>query len=139
VLALVLALVAGVLVRVVTGKVAVSSLLCVDIHDSCNWSTYRVLNDTSAPVVLREWDNHCGRGDHRSGLITVVPELMTRDDAIVEPIGTRGWWEVATASGTPLGCLVLDGHPAKQDGDVVAISAARPCSPREPTTHFTVP
>src|SRR5438046_2106321 len=53
-------------VRLAEGQVSVSELACVgDPTDPCNWSGYRVENDTALPVVLRECMHHCGSGDRR--------------------------------------------------------------------------
>ena len=52
-------------VRLADGKVTVSGLACVDPTDPCNWSSYRVVNDTGTPIALRECLHQCGNGDRR--------------------------------------------------------------------------
>jgi hypothetical protein len=48
-------------VRLAKGQVSLADLACVgDPTDPCNWSTYRVENNTGGPVVLRECMHHCG-------------------------------------------------------------------------------
>jgi hypothetical protein len=49
-------------------------------------------------------------------------------------IGDLNWWAVEDRAGRTLGCLVLDPHPDKYDGDVVLVSKKRDCSPDQPAT-----
>ena len=123
-------------VRVAKGDVTISELTCLDPTDACNWSAYRVRNDTGVPVVLRECMHHCGSGDRRLDPIDIAPGHMSPNDVrhVSALVGDRAWWEVRTQSGRLLGCLVLDGHRHKRDGDRVVVSAAAPCHADAPTT-----
>lgn len=123
-------------VRLADGKVTVSDLACVDPTDSCNWSNYRVINDTDTPVVLRECLHQCGNGDRRLEPILVAPNATTSDDGnqVTASVGGRNWWAVQTVSGHQIGCLVLDGHSSKRDGDLVLVSSARRCGSASVTT-----
>ena len=114
-------------VRLAKGQVSLSELACVDPTDPCNWSTYRVENDMAEPVVLRECLHHCGSGDRRLDPVFVGIGRTSRD-VLTASIGSRAWWEVRSTSHRLLGCLVLDGHQHKQDGAVVVVSSAEPCS-----------
>jgi hypothetical protein len=126
--AAVLAVLAWNVVRLAEGKVTVSELACVDPTDPCNWSSYRVLNDTAAPVSLRECDDRCQRVDRRLEAVILPPDAMTDSDRVTALVASREWWELRTMSGRLLGCIVLDGHPHKHDGDLVRVSSHAPCS-----------
>jgi hypothetical protein len=124
----ILTLVAWNAVRLARGQVSFSELACVDPTDPCNYSTYRVHNDTTGPVVLRECMHHCGRGDRLLDPIVVESGRTTSEAAVTALVGSRNWWEVESVSDRRLGCLVLDGHGHKRDGDLVDVSAIGPCS-----------
>jgi hypothetical protein len=49
--------------------------------------------------------------------------------------GVKNWYAVEDAAGKTLGCLVIDGHPDKEDGDVVLVSEKRQCTPEQPVTR----
>jgi hypothetical protein len=123
-----LALVAWNVVRLADGQETFSELVCVDPTDPCNWSSYRVLNDTGAAIVLRECDDRCQHVDRRLEAIVVPPGATTVGEEVRATVESRNWWEVRTQSGRLLGCLVLDGHAHKRDGDVVRASSLAPCS-----------
>jgi hypothetical protein len=133
--AAVLALVAWNILRLADGQVTFSQLACVDVTDPCNWSSYRVLNDTRAPIILRECDDRCEHVNRRLGAIVVAPGTTTAGEEVRATVASRDWWEVRTRQGRLLGCLVLDGHLHKHDGDVVRVSSASPCS----SGHATAP
>jgi hypothetical protein len=128
-------------VRLARGQTTVAQLTCIDPTDPCNYSTYLVTNDTNHPVVLRECLNHCGSGDRRLDPITVAPSRTTPNDVggVTALVGSRDWWEVQTADGRTLGCLVLDGHATKRDGLLVTVSSLRRCTPSAPNTPATPP
>ena len=136
VLVAVLALVGWNVERVRNGDVTVDELLCMDPGDVCNWSAYRVRNDSGQPVVLRECRHQCGAGDRRYDAIGVRPGEVTANSAreVSAAVGQLVWWEVRTSGGRMLGCLILDGHRHKHDGDLVAISARAPCRAQMPAT-----
>jgi hypothetical protein len=122
-------------VRLAKGQVSLSDLACVgDPTDPCNWSTYRVENNTGGPVVLRECMHHCGRGDRRLDPVAVRAGETTSDDSVIALVGDRAWWEMRSSSNQLLGCLVLDGHRHKHDGDLVLVSSVRPCSASAPSS-----
>lgn len=103
---------------------------CVDPTDACNWSIYRVQNDTRSTVVLRECDHRCAKNDHLGDPINLPPDAVSPKDAYVGVtalVDTHDWWLVQSASGRVLGCLVLDGHQRRRDDEHVLVSAARPC------------
>jgi hypothetical protein len=116
-------------VRLTEGKTTLAALTCVDPTDSCNWSSYRVTNDSNVPVVLRECQHHCESGDRRLDPILVAPGTATPSSGyqVTATVGARDWWEVQTVSGRQIGCLILDGHPRKHDGDVVRVSSVQRC------------
>ena len=124
-----LSLIAWNIWRLAEGKVTPNELACVDPTDPCNWSAYRVHNDTPTPVVLRECQHHCGKGDNLLDPVSVTPGRTTGSDVygVSATVGARDWWQVQSPAGAVLGCLVLDGHPHKRDGDLVDVSAATPC------------
>ena len=122
-------------VRLAKGQVSLSDLACVgDPTDPCNWSSFRVENDTGRPVILRECMHHCGGGDRRLDPVAVRTGEMTSDDAVTALVGDRAWWEVRSSSNQLLGCLVLDGHRHKHDGNLVLISAVQPCRTNAPSS-----
>jgi hypothetical protein len=122
-------------VRLAKGQVSLSDLACVgDPTDPCNWSSYRVENNASGPVVLRECMHHCGRGDRRLDPVAVRTGETTSGDAVTALVGDRAWWEVRLSSNQLLGCLVLDGHRSKHDGDLVLVSSVRPCRVNAPSS-----
>jgi hypothetical protein len=125
--AAVLAVIGWNVARLTEGKTTVEALACVDPTDPCNWSSYRVANDSSAPVVLRECEHRCESGDRRLDPILVAPGTMSSSDRVRAAVGGRDWWEAQTVSGRQIGCLVLDGHSRKHDGDTVRVSSARRC------------
>jgi hypothetical protein len=142
VLAALVALIAWNVVRLADGKVTVSDLACVDPTDPCNWSSYRVINDTDTPVVLRECLHQCGNGDRRLEPILVASKATTPNNGhqVTANVGGRSWWAVKTVSGQQIGCLVLDGHSSKRDGYLVLVSSARRCgSASVPTTPYQLP
>lgn len=124
--------------RLVEGRVTLSELACVDPTDPCNRSSYRVVNDTFMPVVLRECLNRCERSDSRFDPIYVAPGATTADSAneVNALVGALNWWEVQAPPGRPIGCLVLDGHAHKHDGDKVRVSSVEPCSSRSVRTPW---
>jgi hypothetical protein len=141
VLAAIIALVAWNIGRLNTGKVTLSELTCIDPTDPCNWSSYQVRNDTSRPVVLRECLHHCGDGDSRGDPIQIEPRAVSPNDVYrgaSATVGDRAWWEVRTTSARLLGCLVLDGHAHKHDGDLVVVSSARSCSSDQMDTPVSI-
>jgi hypothetical protein len=123
----VLSLVGWNAVRLASGQVSLSDLACVgDPTDPCNWSSYRVQNDTGAPVVLRECMQSCARGDRRLDPVSVKTGEVTSGHAVTAMVGGRARWEVRSTSNHVLGCLVLYGHRHKQDGDLVRVSFVQP-------------
>lgn len=103
---------------------------CLMPNEPCRESAYRVTNDTSTAVLVRECLNHCGKGDERLEPVTILPGRTTGTEypyPIGADVGLHTWFEVLTVSGRRRGCLVLDGHRRKHDGDRVVISAATPC------------
>jgi hypothetical protein len=136
----VLSLVGWNAVRLASGQVSLSDLACVgDPTDPCNWSSYRVQNDTDAPVVLRECMQSCARGDRRLDPVSVKTGEVTSGHAVTALVGGRAWWEVRSSSNHLLGCLVLDGHRHKQDGDLVRVSFVQPCRANAPMTPTRAP
>jgi hypothetical protein len=131
----VVSLVAWNVIRLAQGKVTASELACVDPTDPCNRSAYKVANDTRQPIVLRECSHHCGRGDREGDAVRVLPGESTQSsvDVVSALVGGREWWSVRVR-GHRDGCLVLDGHEHKRDGDIVRVSAARPCRENAPNT-----
>ena len=103
---------------------------CIDPTDDCNWSVVVVANDIAKPVQLRECVHHCGKGDRRLDPIVLAPREKSPDTqygSIQALTGDRSWVAVESHNGTTLGCLVLDGHADKSDGDVVRVSALTRC------------
>jgi hypothetical protein len=123
----VLALIGWNAIRLADGRVTVSELACIDPTDPCNWSSYRVENDTAVQVVLRRCMQHCGNGDRRLDPIVIESGRTTSTEAVTALVGSRAWWEVWSSSQGWVGCLVLDGHHHKRDGDVVLVSYVQPC------------
>jgi hypothetical protein len=122
-------------VRLAKGEVSLSDLACIgDPTDPCNWSSYRVANNTGGAVVLRECMHHCGKGDRRLDPVAVKAGGTTSDDAVTALVGDRAWWEMRSSSNQLLGCLVLDGHRHKHDGDLVLVSSVRPCRANAPSS-----
>jgi hypothetical protein len=109
-----------------------------DPTDDCNWSVFVVRNDTAHPVVLRQCMHHCGRGDRRLSPIDVPAGTSSpprQYGAVYALTDDLAWWEVTDAPGrTRRGCLVLDGHSDKRDGDVVLVSQAQSCRASQPPT-----
>jgi hypothetical protein len=64
-------------IRLVDGRLKASELVCLDPTDECNWSTYRVLNDTNQPVVVGDCAYHCGRDDHVGDSFRILPDQRT--------------------------------------------------------------
>jgi hypothetical protein len=121
--------------RLAKGQVSLSDLACVgDPTDPCNWSSYRVKNDSAVPVVLRECMHHCGSGDRPLDPVLVKIDETTLGDAVTAQVAGRAWWEVRASSNRLLGCLVLDGHRHKHDGALVVVSSVQPCRMNSPTT-----
>lgn len=118
---------------------------CLDPTDSCNWSVIIVRNDTPRSVALRGCLHHCGQGDSRLDPVVVASHgssPYTQFGSVTALTGDLAWWEVRDySSGKPMGCLTLDGHPDKADGDIVAVSQARPCDKHQhaaaPIGHAT--
>jgi hypothetical protein len=129
VLAGVVALIGWNMVRLIDGKTTFAALTCVDPTDPCNWSNYRVVNDSDVAVVLRECEDRCKSGDRRLYPIFVPAGTVTSNSGYQPKalVGARNWWEVQTVSGRQIGCLVLNGHPLKHDGDVVRVSSVQRC------------
>jgi hypothetical protein len=103
---------------------------CVDPTDDCNWSVVVVANDTTRPVTLRVCVHHCGKGDQRLDPITVLPSRRspaTQYGGIYALTGSQTWVAVQSYDGKTTGCLVLDGHPDKRDGDLVRVSEMTVC------------
>jgi hypothetical protein len=119
----VLALIGWNVVRLTEGKTTVEALACVDPTDQCNSSSYRVANDSNAPVVLRECAHHCGSGDRRLDPILVAPGTMSSSDQVRATVGARDWWEAQTVPGRQIGCLILAGDSSKHDGDAVLVGS----------------
>jgi hypothetical protein len=138
--AVVLAVIGWGAVRLAQGEITFSEPTCIDFTDPCNWSSYRVFNDTGKLIVLRECDDRCQPGDGRSDPIIVGAGAITRDDVyeVRASVKERDWWAVESRTGRQIGCLVLDGHPHKHDGDVVLASAVQPCSVRSTTPIYRV-
>jgi hypothetical protein len=132
----------GIVALVVVGGInwkATSAFLdCPSPLDSCNWSAYRVRNDTSRIVVLRECENWCEAGDQLYDPVRLEPGSLSSTDAVIANVNSRAWWEVKRLSGRQLGCLVLNGYSTRHNGELVLVSAARPCSPTQPTTPIRV-
>lgn len=115
---------------------------CLDPTDPCNWSSYRVRNDTRQPLVLRECDRVCGQADDLGDPFDLPPGATTANDVdhVNAIVGERTWWLVLAADGRRLGCLVLDGHPRKHDGDLVLVSERERCgTDSAPTTRPVSP
>ena len=116
---------------------------CIDPTDPCNWSSYQVRNDSQRVVVLRECMHHCGAGDQVLDPITIRPGDTTANNVydVSAGIGVYSWWEVLTPSGVRLGCLILDGHSKKHDGDLVLVSETSRCgnAASPPTRPVEVP
>lgn len=111
---------------------------CVDVTDDCNWSVVIVRDDTPRAVVLRPCAHHCGAGDQLDDPITLASGQATSNSqygGVRAPTGSLAWVAVQAATGRRLGCLVLDGHPDKRDGDVVLVSQVRPCGKHQPATR----
>lgn len=133
-----IAVVCGIAAMFVFDGDGVSQLLCWEPGDSCGYSVYRIRNDLDQPIVVRECMHHCGTGDQRLDPIAVPAGRVTQNSflAVSAIVGLHDWWEVKSASGEVLGCLVLDGHAHKHDGDLVVVSAAGPCTPQAAVTPF---
>jgi hypothetical protein len=106
---------------------------CFDPTDDCNWSVVVIENNTAEDVTLRECDHHCGRGDHRADPIELAPRERTATSqygGISALTGTLTWVAVQSVDGRTLGCLVLDGHRDKLDGDLVRVTEMGRCGDR---------
>jgi hypothetical protein len=77
-------------------------------------------------------------GERRGDPVLVDAGQTTANDEVRALIKERKWWQVETRLGQRIGCLVLDGHLHKHDGDIVLVSSARPCSSRSSTPIFRV-
>lgn len=103
---------------------------CFDPTDDCNWSVVVVANDSGREVSLRECMHHCGEGDRRLDPVAVAAggrSPAQQYGSVTALTGTRKWIAVESPSGRTLGCLVLDGHPDKRDGDLVRVSQMGAC------------
>jgi hypothetical protein len=112
------------------GPHSVRQATCFDPTDDCNYSVVVVENDSERPVTLRECVHHCGKGGQR--LDPVVVAAGGRSPAkqyggISALTGERNWVAVESTRGKTLGCLVVDGHADKRDGDLVRVSQMGPC------------
>jgi hypothetical protein len=119
----------------------VNQFFCgLDPTDPCNWSLVVVRNDTTAPVVLRECMHHCGNGDQLLDPIDVAPGATSPRDqyAGVPALTYERTWVAVSSRGRRVGCLVLDGHHTKRDGDVVRVSEAGPCGDSHSATTRVV-
>jgi hypothetical protein len=122
----------------------IPSMSCIRMSDSCMASVYRVRNDTTLPVVLRECAHRCGAGDLRyPGRVRVAPGQVTAKsvDVVVTAVPfvnlhVRDWWEVRSPAGHLLGCFVLAGHRHGNTGEnnVIVVSASGPCGTDAPAT-----
>jgi hypothetical protein len=126
--------------RLAEGKLTFSEATCIDFTDPCNWSSYRVFNDTHKRILVRECDDRCQTGDGRNPPILVEADRLTRNDVyeVRATVKERDWWLVESRTGRQIGCLVLDGHPLKHDGDIVRASSTQPCSVRRATPIYRV-
>jgi hypothetical protein len=109
----------------------------LDPTDPCNWSLVVVRNDTRSSITLAPCEHHGGRDDRCGSPILVLPGRTSPTDqyaGVRAETGLRTWIAV-TSRGQRLGCLVLDGHSKKRDGDLVLASQAQPCGhSSSPTT-----
>ena len=133
----VLALIAWSGLRLADGRVSFSGLSCLDPTDLCNYSTYRVHNNTHVNVTVRGCFHWCGPTDNWSDAYRIAPGAASSATAVTAPVDGRAWWLVVAPGGRRLGCLVLDGHRSSQNGAVVLVSEARPCRPNQPLTRAT--
>jgi hypothetical protein len=101
----------------------------LDPTDSCNWSVVIVKNDTRATVLLEPCEHHGGKGDDCGPPIVVAPGATSSRDQYegVQAITGLKTWVAVVQRGRRIGCLVLDGHSSKRDGDLVLVSEARRC------------
>lgn len=119
------------------GPHSIRQATCLDPTDDCNWSVVVVRNDTPRTVALRACMHHCGAGDRRLDPVVVASgrsSPTTQYGGVYANTGGLDWWAVEDPNGVILGCLVLDGHSDKRDGDVVLVSEARPCRAHGPAT-----
>jgi hypothetical protein len=117
------------------GRRASLEAACFDPTEACSWSVVVVRDDTHQPVVLRACMHHCGQGDRRLDPVAVKPgEESAREQygAVYALVDGLSWWAVEDRAGNTLGCLVLDGHGEKRDGDLLLVSQRRPCTPQQP-------
>jgi hypothetical protein len=108
---------------------------CVDVTDDCNWSVVVVRNDTPRAVAVRPCLHHCGPGDRRLDAVLLASgdsSPKKQYGGVYANTGALNWWEVQDTTGKALGCLVLDGHADKRDGDIVLVSQTRPCREHQP-------
>jgi hypothetical protein len=114
-----------VLCAIACGPHSLRQAMCVDPTDSCNWSVVVVQNDSQRPVSLRGCIHHCGKGDQRVDPVVVSAgrrSPATQYGGVSALTGTRSWVAVESVQGKTLGCLVVDGHPDKSDGDLVRVN-----------------
>jgi hypothetical protein len=121
-----------------SGATTFDELLCFKPGEPCRYSVYRVRNDTGAPVEIRWCLHHCGEGDRKGVGIPIAPGGTTVNDehGVQAIISNLNWFELRAESGSVLGCLVLDGHPHKHDGDLVVVSDVAPCRNDAKATRF---
>ena len=103
---------------------------CFDPTESCNWSVVVVRNDTPTTVILRPRADNCQPGDPRVDTVPVpagASSPSTQYGSVYALTQQLNCWAVEDTSRDTLGCLLLDGHPDKRDGDVVLVSEAIPC------------
>ena len=117
-----------------------------DPTDSCNWSVAVVENDTQRTIRLLPCGHHCGSGDQFLDPITVQRgrrSPASQYGGLEVLTGDVSWIAVDTASGQRLGCLVIDGHARKRDGDLFSVSQMERCGnehspPLVPVGHVVV-
>jgi hypothetical protein len=89
-----------------------------------------VANDSGHEVSLRECLHHCGEGDQRLDPVAVAAGERSpakQYGSVTALTGTRNWIAVESPTGRTLGCLIVDGHPDKRDGDLVRVSQMAAC------------
>jgi hypothetical protein len=91
-------------------------------------------------VSLRGCIHHCDKGDQRLDPVVVAAggrSPATQYGGVSALTGTRSWVAVESVLGKTLGCLVVDGHPDKSDGDLVRVTEMEPCG--DSSTKAVVP